>query len=107
MRRRLRSKIRLLSALIFLAAAGARADLAPVPGIFAQRAQENYQAARARYKSRPQDAEAAWQFGRACFDCADLARHESDKAAYAEEGAYACRQALVDKPNSAWAHHFK
>jgi tetratricopeptide (TPR) repeat protein len=74
--------------------------------IFFQRAEKAYQTARARYHREPTNAEAAWQFGRACSDRADVSRHDKEKAALAQEGILACRQALLDNPKSAWAHYY-
>ena len=76
------------------------------PDVFELRAERAYHAARVRYLKEPSNLEAAWQFGRACFDRADLAKHDSDKLAFAEEGMRACRQGLVDDPKSAWAHYY-
>src|SRR5438067_433410 len=42
--------------------------------------------ARARYQAEPRDAEAAWQFGRACFDLADFATNSTERAEIAEQG---------------------
>ena len=44
----------------------------------AQRAEQNYREARKRFQSNTNDGEGAWQFGRACFDWADLAE-ENDR----------------------------
>jgi len=74
--------------------------------IFFERAEKAYQTARARFHREPTNVEAAWQFGRACSDRADIARHDKEKAALAQEGILACRQALIDNPKSAWAHYY-
>src|ERR1044072_5533743 len=59
---------------------------------FLKRAEQNYLDARRRYQSNTNDAEAAWQFGRACFDWADLARENERRESIANEGIAACRQ---------------
>src|SRR5581483_6080537 len=80
----------------------ARGDSSDTPPIFVQRAEQNYEKARARYHSQITSAEAAWQFGRACFDRAEVESDKKGREGFAEEGCYACRQALVDDPRSAW-----
>lgn len=88
-----------------LAAAAAWADPAGLTAVFEKRAEQNYAEARARFHRQITNAEAAWQLGRACFDRAELAP-EKDKETFANEGAYACRQGLIDNPKSAWAHYY-
>ncbi|MGO8696909.1 MAG: hypothetical protein ACLQVY_04230 [Limisphaerales bacterium] len=68
--------------------------------------EETYDSAKARYQTNPQDAEAAWQFARACFDRADNAGKDSVRAATAKEGIAACEQALRLKPNLAAAYYY-
>lgn len=95
--------------LLLLSFAAAFSALAEDPGVspvFFQRAEQAYQMARARYHREPTNVEAAWQFGRACCDRADVAAHDKERATLAEEGILACRQGLVDDPKSAWAHYY-
>jgi hypothetical protein len=84
----------------------ANADDGDRPAVFLQRAEQAYQTARLRYHANPTNTEAAWQFARACSDRADIAKHDKEKAAYAQEGMLACRQALIDNPKSAYAHYY-
>jgi len=84
----------------------AMADDGDRSAVFFQRAEQTYQTARARYKAQPTNVEAAWKFGRACCDRADVSKHNKDKAAFAREGILACRQAMIDDPKSAWAHYY-
>jgi tetratricopeptide (TPR) repeat protein len=84
----------------------ARARETNQTAVFWQRAEQAYQTARARYRREPANVEAAWQFGRACSDRGDVARHDKERAAFAEEGILACRQALIDNPKSAFAHYY-
>lgn len=65
-----------------------------------------YQKAEAAFKSNPQDEKVAWEFGRACFDLAEAAPSKTDRAKLAEQGAAACRQALLQNSNSAPAHYY-
>ncbi len=73
---------------------------------FVAYARRNYQQAETRYRNGPNDAEAAWQFARACFDLADLATNRTGRAAIAEQGISACRQAISHAPNLAPAHYY-
>jgi hypothetical protein len=49
---------------------------------------------------------AAWQFGRACFDLAEFATNNTERASLAEQGIAACRQAMARESNSAPAHYY-
>ncbi|MEW6161633.1 MAG: TRAP transporter TatT component family protein, partial [Verrucomicrobiota bacterium] len=72
---------------------------------FAVRAEANYSRAKERFHSEPENAEAAWQFGRACFDWFEFAPAEK-KADIATEGIAACEKAIALKPDSAPAHYY-
>src|SRR5213592_4588051 len=73
---------------------------------FAQRAEQNYREARKRFQSATNEAEAAWQFGRACFDWADFAKEGDRRESIANEGIAACRQLIAREPKSAPAHYY-
>ncbi len=73
---------------------------------FAQRAEQNYRAAKEKFQSATNDAEAAWQFGRACFDWADFAREDDRREFIANEGIAACRQLIARDPKSAPGHYY-
>ena len=73
---------------------------------FLKRAEGNYRDARSRYQSHTNDAEAAWQFGRACFDLADLAGDNDRRESIANEGIAACRQLVARDPKSAPGHYY-
>ena len=73
---------------------------------FAKRADQNYREARRRFQSNTNDAEAAWQFGRACFDRADFARNDEERESIANEGIAACRQLLERDPKSEPGHYY-
>lgn len=51
-------------------------------------------------------AVAAWQVGRTCFDRADAATNDTERAEVAQKGIAACRQALEHDSNSAAAHYY-
>ena len=65
-----------------------------------------YADARAFYHASPTNAEAAWQLGRACFDWAEFATNDTQRAKIAGEGIAACRQALGLNTNSAPTHYY-
>ena len=71
-----------------------------------QRVYRLYREARARWQRETNNAEAAWQFARACFDWADFARDKAQLAAIAEEGIVASRRAIEFSPKSAAAHYY-
>jgi len=73
---------------------------------FAARARQSYLAARSRLQTEPANVEAAWQFGRACFDWAEFAADNSQREQIANEGIAACRKAIEQSPNSAAAHYY-
>ena len=62
--------------------------------------------AQAHYRDAPDEATAAWQFARACFDLADLATNKTERASLAEQGIAACQQAIARESNSAPAHYY-
>ena len=73
---------------------------------FAQRAEKHFQEARKRFQTNTNDAEAAWQFGRSCFDWADFAKSDGQREAIAGEGIAACRQVIGRNPKSAPGHYY-
>ena len=75
-------------------------------GEFAAHLKQNFHEAQARHQSAPADADAAWKFGRACFDLADIATNKTQRAAFAEPGIAACQQAISRQSNSAPAHYY-
>jgi tetratricopeptide (TPR) repeat protein len=72
----------------------------------AARARRLYSEADARFKKEPRNVEAAWQFGRACFDAAEFSTNSTERAEIAEQGIAACKQALVQNRDSAPAHYY-
>ena len=66
----------------------------------------NFAAAQARHRAKPDDVEAAWQFGQASFDRADLATNSAERAAIAEEGIAACEIAVTQGPKVAAGHYY-
>jgi tetratricopeptide (TPR) repeat protein len=72
----------------------------------AARARRIYWEADARHKKEPNKSEAAWQFGRACFDLAEFSTNSTERAAVADQGMAACKQVLARDRNSAVAHYY-
>jgi tetratricopeptide (TPR) repeat protein len=72
----------------------------------AARIRSTFAEADARHKKEPASAEAAWQFARACFDLADIAGSNSERAAIAEQGIAACQQVIARQAGSAAAHYY-
>jgi len=91
---------------LLLLTAGARAEqtgpFSPA-GAWAEKA---YEAARARSQSETNSAEAAWQFGRACFDLAEYAKKNPERGRLANEGMAACRELIAREPKIAAAHYY-
>lgn len=74
--------------------------------LFAARALRQYEAAQARFEREPGSAEAAWHLGRAAFEWAEFATNDTQRAALAQRGIAACRQALAADETLAPAHHY-
>ena len=91
---------------VFLLAAGLVHADQTRQQIYAARARAEFQRALRRFQSDTNDAAAAWQFGRACFDWADEATNESQRADIARQGIAACRQLLGRQTNSAPGHYY-
>src|SRR6185503_2697850 len=90
-----------------LGASGIRAadDVARVTSIPA-RPKRVYDEAKERYRKETNGVEAAWVFGRAAFDLAELATNDTQRAALAQEGIDACRHGIGLDPKSAPAHYY-
>ena len=73
---------------------------------FAAAAQRTFQLAQTLYRNTPGEATAAWEFARACFDLAEFAANNTQRAALAEQGIAACQQAVTRVSNSAPAHYY-
>ncbi len=82
------------------------ADAAPPPATVPAIIQQNYDAAKQRHEANPDDDQAAWQLGRACFDRAEFARNSAERAKLADEGMAACRKVIVRQPKLAAGHYY-
>ena len=65
-----------------------------------------YLEAKAHSRKLTNDADAAWQYARACFDRADFAVNDDQRAVIAEEGISASRRAVALQPKSAAGHYY-
>jgi tetratricopeptide (TPR) repeat protein len=86
------------------------AAVAPAPEAFAESPTERvariYAESQARFRRETNNSGAAWEFGRACFDLADLATNNTQRAELAQQGIEACRLAVARDPKSAAAHYY-
>jgi tetratricopeptide (TPR) repeat protein len=73
---------------------------------FATLARQTYLSSQEQYQRASTNATLAWQYGRACFDLADLATNDTQRAAWAQEGIAACRQAIRLAPKLAPAPYY-
>ena len=74
--------------------------------IFAARAEMEFHRAQAWFQSDTNDPAAAWQFARACFDFADFATNDTQRADVARQGIGACRELLARDTNCAPGHYY-
>jgi hypothetical protein len=74
--------------------------------IFTTRAASEFQQAQKQFQSDANNATNAWWFARACFDFADFATNDTERAEIANLGIAACRQSLAHETNSAPAHYY-
>ena len=72
----------------------------------AARAERAYQEAQNRFRSNTNDVEAAWMFARACFDLAEFAADNRQRARLAETGIQACRTAIEKNPDVVQLHYY-
>ena len=73
---------------------------------FAARAEAEFHRAQIEFQSNTNTSAVAWEFARACFDFADFATNNTERAAIARQGIAACRQLVAREPESAPAHYY-
>ena len=78
----------------------------PVTAAPPQEVIQRYRDTKAKHEARLQEANLAWQYGRACFDLAEYATNNTERAELAEQGIATCRQAIARDPKSAPAHYY-
>jgi hypothetical protein len=91
--------------IFFFACATAAIAQSTTNPVFAARAERAFRLAQVQFASSTNDS-AAWQFARACFDFADFATNEAERAMIASQGIAACRQLLARETNSAPGHYY-
>jgi len=74
--------------------------------VFAARAGAEFHRAQNEFQSNTNDFAAAWHFARACYDFADFATNDTERATLAIQGIAASRQLLVSRPKSAPGHYY-
>jgi len=74
--------------------------------VFAARAQAEFHRAQVRFQTDTNDPAAAWQFARACYDFADYATNDAERATVAIQGIAASRKLLARWPKSAPGHYY-
>jgi tetratricopeptide (TPR) repeat protein len=62
--------------------------------------------ARLQFQNQKTNTDAAWQFARACFDLADIASNNTQRADFANQGIAAARLAVSLNSNSAPGHYY-
>jgi tetratricopeptide (TPR) repeat protein len=90
------------SLLIVFAVSAQPAD----PAAFARQAAAEYRRAQTAWHSATNDAPAAWQFASACFDLAEYATNDEQRADLAVQGIEACRKLIREQPQSGPAHNY-
>ncbi len=73
---------------------------------FANHAQKVYQAAKLRFETQTNNADAEWQFGQACYDWADYATNDDQREAIALEGIAVCKILVHRDSNSVAGHYY-
>ena len=75
-------------------------------GTFAARAETEWRRAQTQFQLHTNDAAAAWQLARACFEFNDFATNNAGRAELASQGIAASRQSLARESNSAPGHYY-
>jgi tetratricopeptide (TPR) repeat protein len=78
----------------------------PASDKFAARARRSYEEAKTRLDAEPANPDAAWQFARACFDLAEYATNNTQRAQIAKEGIAVSRQLINRHPSLAQASYY-
>jgi hypothetical protein len=89
-----------------LGLAALAAGLAAAEPAIAARHARIYLESQAVYLRQPTNAEAAWQFARACFDCSESATNTARRAEFARQGIAAARASLAARADLAAAHYY-
>jgi hypothetical protein len=95
----------LLLALLLLALSASATPSPAATQAEARRMEQLYVTARTNHLAAPTDADAARRFGQACFNWAEFATNSTQRAALAEEGIAASRQAIAQAPTNGAAFY--
>jgi tetratricopeptide (TPR) repeat protein len=79
---------------------------AAIPAPTQSQASNLYIVARSNYVAQAGNTTSAWRFAEACFERAEYATNDTQRAAFAEEGIAAARFATEMDPKSAPAHFY-
>jgi hypothetical protein len=74
--------------------------------LFGARTEAEFHRAQIQFQSDENNPTNAWQFARACYDFADFATNDAERATIAVQGIAACRQLAASAPKSAPAHYY-
>lgn len=67
---------------------------------------KTFREAHQKYLAETNSSEAAWQFSRACFDLADAATNNTQRADYSNQGIEAAKRSTAQDNGSAAAHYY-
>jgi hypothetical protein len=99
-------KHRAIAIIFLLTAAGIIFANGEPNKIFAARAAAEFSRAQRQFQSSTNISATAWQFARACYDFADFATNDAERADIADQGIAACRQLIARQSNSTPAHYY-
>ncbi len=74
--------------------------------VFAARAGAEFHRAQVQLQSNTNDSAVVWLFARACYDFADFATNDTERATIAIQGIAASRKLLAHQPESAPGHYY-
>jgi tetratricopeptide (TPR) repeat protein len=74
--------------------------------IFTARVRTEFYRAQNQFQSDTNNSTNAWQFARACYDFADFATNDAERADIANQAISACRQLVTREPKIAAAHYY-
>ena len=91
---------------LFFCRLAAMAGESPAEAQFATHARRIYEEARKEHSVQPTNSALAWKFARACFDSAEFAKDNEERAELAQQGIAACREVIARDPKSGAAHYY-
>jgi hypothetical protein len=97
---------RFVAALLPLVVAFTASASQETNAVFAARARNAFERAKVQFQANTNDADAGVQFARACFDWADFATNNTQRAGIARQGIAGCQKLLAHDTNSAPGHYY-